>query len=335
MKIEYKNPEKKRGVLIWEMEVSFLSREGDFKLQGVSDEELMNRAKILYGNDYEYFLSVNHTNSFLVWMSQIKNWESQKVISVDYGVKETKSYKDKENENLINFYDFSQNILGKKNLKISFTLESYEVELNADVWETKDYNTSSDLFRRYTKSERQLGQTDSIASKAKEITKEVSGSFSRAKLIYEWITSNIEDEKTKTRRGAIRVFETKKGNIAEMNFLCITMMRSVGIPARLVTGAGGEMDKKQEVHFWMEFYLQDVGWVPVDCVKKTFGKIDNKRIIFSKGENILLDRAPMQSNFFGINYERTFFMEPEAIYLNKHERGVFAIKRNKYILIKR
>lgn len=333
MKIEYQNPERRKGIFIWEMDVNFLSRDSNFSLKNATEEEMIESAKKIYGSDVTCFMGLNKPSSFLLWISQMKDWDSQKIISADYSG-EKKDYKDTENDNLIGFFDFSKNILGKKQLRINFTLDEYEVKLNAENWETKEYEKGTSLFRRYTKSERQLGQTESIVKTAREITENGVSHFAKAKMIYNWICENINYQESSTKKGAIRVFESKVGNAAEISFLFITLLRSVEIPSRLVVGAWGEIEKKQDFHFWVEFYLQDIGWIPVDCAKKMFGEIDNKRIIFSKGENILLERGPEQSDIFGINYKRVFFMQPDAAYLNKKEDGVFAVKQNKYLLIK-
>lgn len=333
MKIEYKNPEKRKGIFIWEIDVNFLFKESNLHFKNASEEEMVREVEKTYGGDTLCFPSINKPNAFLLWVSQIKDWDSQKVLYSDYNG-EKKDYNDQENGNLIGLFDFSKEILGKKQLRINFTLEEYETKLQTENWETSPYDRSSPLFRKYTKSERQLGQTDNIVNLAKEITKDSSSYFSKAKMIYNWISENISYKDSNAKRGAMRVFESKGGNSAEMSFLYITLLRSVEIPARLVSGAWGEIEKKQDFHFWIEFYLEGVGWIPVDCAKKMFGEIDSKRIIFSKGENILLEKSPDQSAVFGINYHRVFFMQPEAAYLNKQESGIFAIKENKYLLIK-
>ncbi len=334
MKLHYKNPEKRRGIFIWEADVNFLSRESDFNLKGLSDEKMRERAEKIYGSDALYFPASSRTNVFLFWIAQIKNWDTQKVIESSYSPADKKDYQDIENDNLIGFFDFSNNILGKKQVKANFLIESYEVELDEENWISGNYKTSSDLYRNYTRSERQLGQTDDIVAKAKEITREGSSYYAKAKRVYNWISENILVKETNFERGAVRVFQSKEGSAAEVSFLCVTMMRAIGIPSRIVVGAWGEIEKRQDPHFWLEFYLEDVGWVPVDCAKNLFAKLDNKRTIFSKGENILLEKAPEQSSYFNIGYRRTFLMRPEATYINGQGNGFFAVKENKYLLVK-
>jgi hypothetical protein len=198
----------------------------------------------------------------------------------------------------------------------------------------KDYNKNSLLYQQNTKNERMLSQTEEIIAMAKNITQESNNYIVKAKRIYDWVIENIAYKNSNTERGAIRTFQNREGNAGEISFLFTTLMRAEGIPTRIITGEWGEREKKQDFHFWNEFYIEDVGWVPVDCIKKLFGEMDNKRIIFSKGENIVLEKAPEKGEVFGINYRKAFFMQPDVFYIDKSEEGVFAVKQNKYILIK-
>jgi transglutaminase-like putative cysteine protease len=334
MKIEYKNPEKRRGIFIWEADVKFFPREGDFSLNSLGNEQVVEKVKKREGGEGLFFAGPRRADKFLLWISQIKDWDSQKVLEVSYNISNKKDYIDKENDNLIGLFDFSSNIEGRKQLKMSFLIESYEVSLESLDWTTKDYDKSSSLYRKYTKSESHLSQTDEIVKAARNITDDGGSSFAKAKQIYNWIATNIKYEMTSKNRGAIKVFQSKTGNSAELSFLFITMMRSVGVPTRLVSGAWGEVEKKQEAHFWAEFYLEGVGWIPVDCAKELFAKLDNKRTIFSKGENIFLDKSPEHSDVFGIKYRRTFLMQPETVYIDKEKAGVLNVKQNKYLLVK-
>jgi transglutaminase-like putative cysteine protease len=50
------------------------------------------------------------------------------------------------------------------------------------------------------------------------------------------------------------------------------------------------------VHVWAEFYLEGVGWIPVDATVGQvrnrdyyFGNMDNQRVILNKGLNFPLD----------------------------------------------
>ncbi len=334
MKIEYKNPEKKQSIFIWEAEINFLSKEREFNLRNASEEEIKEIAQKRYGRDVHVFPSSQRQESFFLWISKIKEWESQKNIDAHYSIRESKEYEDKENKNTIALYDFSKNILGKKQLKVQFSTDIYQVAFDPGDWKTKEYDKSSPFYIRYTRGERYIGQTEDIVNLTNDITREGEGYLAKAKIIYNWIIKNITPQNTNTRRGAMRVLENGSGGTIEINFLLLAMLRAADIPARMISGVWGEIEKRQEFHFWTEFYIEGVGWIPVDCVKKMFGDMDNKRIILSKGENISLEMAPENDNFFNISYKRIFFLQPEAFYVSKKEEGFFAIKENKYILVK-
>ncbi|MFO7540859.1 MAG: transglutaminase domain-containing protein, partial [Chloroflexota bacterium] len=60
---------------------------------------------------------------------------------------------------------------------------------------------------------------------------------------------------------ALETLDRGAGTCSEYTNLFIAIMRSQGIPARFVTGViyGGSY------HAWPEFYLYDVGWIPVEA----------------------------------------------------------------------
>ena len=41
-------------------------------------------------------------------------------------------------------------------------------------------------------------------------------------------------------------------------------------------------------HMWAEFYLQDIGWIPVDPNAGLFGELYGIKVIMSKGRDVLL-----------------------------------------------
>ncbi len=334
MKLEYKNPKKRQGIFIWEMDVNFLSREDIMGTFVSSNERVLEKLQQKYGKDAICYSSNARENTFFLWMAEIKEWETQKNISVDYGIEKKKAYEDKENGNFIAVFDFSSSITGKKQVRVNFTFDAYEVELTGKDFKTGEYDRYSTLFRKYTKFERQISPTDDIIKTAKDVTLEQGNYIGKAKRLYDWMVDNISHEDSNNKRNALRVFESKKGNSREISFLYISLLRSIDIPARIVAGVYGEEGRKQEFHSWAEFYLEGVGWVPVDCSKKLFSELDSNRIIFSKGESIVLERGPMSSNIFDINNKKAFFMQPEIFYIDCEKPGFFALNQNKYLLVK-
>jgi tetratricopeptide (TPR) repeat protein len=115
------------------------------------------------------------------------------------------------------------------------------------------------------------------------------------------------------------------GDCTHYSALFIAMCRSLGIPARCVCGRIGWdpfLEEKDPdtfaksdttdlgfagnaynglgIHTWSEFYLQDIGWIPVDANRGwfgLFGRLDHNKIIMSKGRDIFLGPdAPKESH---------------------------------------
>jgi len=114
--------------------------------------------------------------------------------------------------------------------------------------------------------------------------------------------------------------------------LFIAMCRSAGIPARSVFGFVGEKvyrkeeELKQPVfdfetqlspeglsgaqhhgvmgpHMWAEFYLQDIGWVPLDPTAGIFGQLYGLKMIHGKGRDIQLGPEVSITSDYGYGSE--------------------------------
>jgi hypothetical protein len=97
--------------------------------------------------------------------------------------------------------------------------------------------------------------------------------------------------------GALFALKNGYGECGDYAALFVALCRASGIPARPVVGRWA-MPENGSYHVWAEFYLQDVGWVPVDPSfgpknnADTFGNLDNNLIIFNKAYDISLVPKP-------------------------------------------
>ncbi len=334
LKIDYKNVKKRQGIFIWEADVGFISKEDVGGTILNSGDRAREKARQMYGSDAICFPTSGRSTSFYLWVSEIKEWPTQKNVNVDYEGGRKKMYEDGDNGNSIVFYDFSANLLGKKQLRINFTFETCDMEIETATIPFLEYNRSSSLYRKYIKSLRQITQTDDVVGLAKKITLGQGNYLGRAKLLYDWVLENINYRESSTKNNATKVLSVKEGNSREISFLYVALLRAVDVPARVVSGAYGEGGRTQKFHSWCEVYFEGSGWIPVDCVKKMFARLDSDRIIFSKGENILLERGPFKSDVFDIDNKKAFVLQPEIIYLDYERAGFFALKENKYLLVR-
>jgi transglutaminase-like putative cysteine protease len=105
--------------------------------------------------------------------------------------------------------------------------------------------------------------------------------------IAEWSKQNIEyDLSTVTAevsQKASWVLENREGVCDELTSLFIAMLRTLGIPARFVSGISYTnsplFQEKWGAHGWAEVYIPGTGWVPFDITYGEFGYVDPSHIV--------------------------------------------------------
>jgi hypothetical protein len=114
--------------------------------------------------------------------------------------------------------------------------------------------------------------------------------------VYEYIRNTLEFDPQGGMKSAINTLNNKAGGSFGYASLFTAMVRYVGIPSRIVGGALRLSNGTWVSHFWSEFYLTGLGWIPVDPALGDnahdiapadklyyFGNLDNQRITLSKG----------------------------------------------------
>ena len=155
-----------------------------------------------------------------------------------------------------------------------------------------------------------------ISQLASTVAGRESNPYIKAGLIYWWMLENIEWEERSSGDTA-SVAETKKADSFLGALFYAAMLRSSGVPARPVAGVLVDDDKRTVNHYWDEFWIDGLGWIPVDPAMGAaladpaglstaavpegfvfrppaglydadpaafyFGNMDNRRIAFSRG----------------------------------------------------
>ena len=117
-----------------------------------------------------------------------------------------------------------------------------------------------------------------IAQLAKQITASANSNYSRARAVEQYLQSNFGYtlELPGNREPdplAHFLFERKKGHCEYFASSMTVMLRTLGIPARVVNGfRGGEyndltgsyMIREKDAHSWVEAYFPEYGWVTFD-----------------------------------------------------------------------
>ena len=106
-----------------------------------------------------------------------------------------------------------------------------------------------------------------------------------------WVEENVQYDLTTltatTSQKASWVLQNKEGVCDEMTSLFIAMARSLGIPARFVSGISYTTSdlfaEPWQPHGWAEVYFPDIGWVSFDITFGEYGYIDVTHIKLRDG----------------------------------------------------
>jgi len=126
----------------------------------------------------------------------------------------------------------------------------------------------------------------------------------KARRLYNYVVSTMHYDHDGTgwgRGDAVWACENKHGNCTDFHSLFIAMARAAGIPARFEIGFSLPIGVSQNAiggyHCWAEFYVQGIGWIPVDASEASknkdmtdyfFGATDQNRVMFTLGRDIRL-----------------------------------------------
>ncbi|MBW2977129.1 transglutaminase-like domain-containing protein [Candidatus Woesearchaeota archaeon] len=127
---------------------------------------------------------------------------------------------------------------------------------------------------------------EDIVGFASEIAQGEDDLYEVVHKIAEWTKSSIEyDLSTLTEevsQKASWVLDNKRGVCDELTSLFVAMLRSVGIPAKVVSGIAytnsSLFAENWGSHGWAEVYFPGYGWIPYDVTYGEFGYIDPTHI---------------------------------------------------------
>ncbi|HLD00679.1 MAG TPA: transglutaminase domain-containing protein [Candidatus Nanoarchaeia archaeon] len=151
----------------------------------------------------------------------------------------------------------------------------------------------------------------------------------------DWVEGNIKYElntlTAKASQTASWVLQNKQGVCDEMTSLFIAMARSLGIPARFVSGISYTTSElfieNWQPHGWAEVYFPTIGWVSFDITFGEYGYIDVTHVKLSesvdptegavefswKSNNVQVETKPLQ---FYLHIEKKGTPVPEKIQLS-------------------
>lgn len=139
----------------------------------------------------------------------------------------------------------------------------------------------------FTAQTKHIDINQDIRAKAQELAKGKDDLYDIAFTIGKWVKQNINyDLNDKTYENIQKsswVYENKYGVCDELTNLFISMLRSLDIPTKFVSGtAYGNIEGKWSSHAWAEVYFPEYGWLPFDVTYGQLGWIDPSHIKLSE-----------------------------------------------------
>jgi transglutaminase-like putative cysteine protease len=194
---------------------------------------------------------------------------------------------------------------GKYRIALSWMLDRYAVESQVNPSKLPPApDTASELYRRFTAPDVDVpsGSPD-VVKALPAILQGEKNQYLKARRVYDYVVSAIAYSPSARGSDALSTLKAKRGDDFSLAALTCALFRAAGVPARMVAGyISGDSGERTTRHFWDEFYVETVGWLPADPLLgreksmapaarnpdvdlKTwyFGNMDNRHITLSRG----------------------------------------------------
>ena len=143
--------------------------------------------------------------------------------------------------------------------------------------------------------------TSTTVAKGKEITQGKTTDLAKVEAIFNWVTTNFTydyklaaNPPTGYLPDVDKVLASKKGICFDYSAVMAAMLRSQGIPCKLVIGYAGKI-----YHAWIDVYIQGVGWVKnaIYFDGKNWTLMDPTFVSTGKGSSSIMKYVTTSSNY--------------------------------------
>jgi hypothetical protein len=208
-----------------------------------------------------------------------------------------------DNVNGVKLFSF-ENLSADKTYTIfqSFMVDRYSVETKVNIAKVPtDYDTTRRLYKKYTSADMIVPATDDgIVKISSNVVGRERNPYRKAREIYRYVLTRLQVDPEYQEYDILKAVEDRKGNPYVYSILFCALARSQGIPTRPVAGYLVDRDLQATRHYWAEFYIETVGWIPVDPIlgegkirvnippevdpySYFFGNLDFNHLALSKG----------------------------------------------------
>jgi transglutaminase-like putative cysteine protease len=198
-------------------------------------------------------------------------------------------------------------------IRQQYIFHRYAVETNLNPERVDlEYDRDRKLFPRYTQPDSFVpSDNEKLKTAARSVVGTTRNPYWKARLLYAYVIQRLAYDKTFTG-DAVAANDARKGDAFAFATLFAALCRAAEIPARPVAGYLVQKDQQRSVvqrHYWAEFYVEKLGWLPVDPLlgrgerilqpvagqnptEYYFGNLDMSHITFSKGEVTVPQQTP-------------------------------------------
>ena len=208
--------------------------------------------------------------------------------------------------NLIHQITKSRNNTPKSVFKQTFVLPVFEVRANVNPLKIGTYkNTEKNLLSGALRADA-LVPSDKTAVKdlCEKIIGKEKNPWNKAKLIYNYMCDNfkIQNKVRKNDSDPLDLIKKESGDAFDFAVIYTALLRAAEVPAYTDGGVLVNPDLTTQAHWWSEFYIDKIGWIPcdpalgaglefkqwsdsdvVDVKDYYFANMDSHHILFSRG----------------------------------------------------
>lgn len=197
-----------------------------------------------------------------------------------------------------NIYKF-ENITEGSQLSVRETvkLETYDVTTNVDPSSISTTVKLKPEILNYVSSQSNPAMiTESVKKTVNQIIGGSINPYNNAKKVYNYLVKNINIVPLNINKqfNVDKIIDTHAADLYELSQLYSIFLQAANIPCIQVAGIVIDNRQKTYTHWWNEFYIDGVGWIPVDVglaigqpfktgTADFFGRLDGLHVAFSRG----------------------------------------------------
>ena len=163
-------------------------------------------------------------------------------------------------------------------------------------------------LRSYLEPTDNIDINDDILVKATSIAQDKENLIEVVFGVADWVNQNINYDLNSLTAAAVQksswVLANRQGVCDEITSLFISMLRSIGVPARFVSGmVYTNLDYSFGNHGWAEVYFEGYGWIPFDVTFGQYGWIDPSHVKLSDSVDSATYSAKYKWRSYGLKIE--------------------------------